>query len=303
MRLNSIGRPRLFAPGVLAFGLLATGTAIADFKDDYVLGLKAVKDGNWGEAETRMRAAFAARPEAVERLKLYGMRIEAYVPQYYLGQAALQRGDCASAISYWTADGARQVIESVAELRAQVADGLTTCRPRLADAQPPVNSNGGGGQRSAASARVLDTPLPSSSGSTPNASIQPRPIGTTSESQQPSSVARQSQVVASAATTTQARGNAPAALAAIVDAYHQGRLSDVISIDPLQFDDERARYHALLLHAASLHTDYLSNETVDANRLATIVAEIRRAKLLQPNQTPDPLSFSPRFRQLYAVTN
>lgn len=283
---------------VILFGFFAAGTASGDYRDDYVLGLKAVKEGDWVEAETRMRAALAEKPEAVERLKLYGMRIEAYVPQYYLGQAALRRGDCDSATSYWTSDGAKQVIDSLVELRSEVENGLARCRGGLAQAKPRAASDRPLSREPSLSERALpeiERAAVSDDLIQPSLAAEKRP-----ESAATNSVTPLTEAVATPPGAEQVRGAAPLVLVAMVDAYLQGRFDDVISVNPLELSEDRARYHALVLRAASRHTEYLSIVPADASRLAAVVSDIRRAKALLPKQSLDPILFSPRFRELYA---
>jgi hypothetical protein len=73
--------------------LLAT-PALADWKQDYARGLEAAKDGRWADVDRHMQGALADNPNAAERVRLYGQRFEAYVPQHYAGLAALRLGDC-----------------------------------------------------------------------------------------------------------------------------------------------------------------------------------------------------------------
>jgi hypothetical protein len=73
-------------------------TAHADFKGDYTDGVRAAGDKNWALVETKMRAALDnAAPQA--KVRLYGMRFEAYVPHHYLALAASARGNCAAALA------------------------------------------------------------------------------------------------------------------------------------------------------------------------------------------------------------
>ena len=86
----------------IALGLLAAAVgAHADYKEDYSRGLVALKDGNYAEARQRLQKALAEQPEAAMRVRLYGQRWEAYLPQHYLGAAAFALGDCATALKQW----------------------------------------------------------------------------------------------------------------------------------------------------------------------------------------------------------
>ena len=82
---------------LLAALLVASAPAQAA-KDTYARGLKAAGDGNWTEAEARMREALAEDATPVPRALMYGRVFEPYVPQYFLGIAAHKRGDCAAAL-------------------------------------------------------------------------------------------------------------------------------------------------------------------------------------------------------------
>lgn len=83
---------------VLALLALVVPSARADYRDSYRRGIEAAEKGRWAEAATHLRAAAAEQPKEGERVKLYGMRFEEYLPHFQLGQALFQSGDCDGAL-------------------------------------------------------------------------------------------------------------------------------------------------------------------------------------------------------------
>jgi len=121
-----------------AVGLLVAATpALADYKRSYATGLEAAQAGRWDEAEARMKEALAEEATPKANVKLYGMRFETYVPQYYLALAAKNRGDCATAIKYYDMPGVEAVVQADNKLAGGGA-GLKDCRSKqLANNTPP----------------------------------------------------------------------------------------------------------------------------------------------------------------------
>ena len=88
----------------VALAVLAAATlAHADYKDSYARGVKAYRDGNFGEARTLIQQALSEHPEPAAKVRLYGQVYEPYVPQFYLGEIAFKQGDCAAALTQFNA--------------------------------------------------------------------------------------------------------------------------------------------------------------------------------------------------------
>jgi hypothetical protein len=129
-------RPCLAFCGSTAVILFASSLAGADYKESYRSGMEAVDRENWPEVALRMREAAAEQPAEGERLKLYGMRFETYLPNYYLGLALYNGQDCRGAVLAFQASegqGAVQKTPQFKSLKSKQAD----CQRRLAESAPP----------------------------------------------------------------------------------------------------------------------------------------------------------------------
>jgi hypothetical protein len=128
------------ATAVLLVLLLPPPLARADYKDTYRKGIEAVDRKRWPEVARLMREAIAENAKEGERIKLYGLRFEAYVPHFYLGLALVNAGDCAGAVQAFDASEAAGAIRSTPRY-ADLLDGRKTCASRLAKAPvPPLPS-------------------------------------------------------------------------------------------------------------------------------------------------------------------
>ena len=243
----------------LSLGLLALCAAFAahaDFKRSYAEGLDASRAGDWATVRQKMQEALAEEPTPVAKLRLYGTRFDAYVPQYYLGLAAYRQGNCQEAVANWENAAARAIIAGNDTLSGVANAGLADCRQKLAATAPAPRP-------------VAPAPAPAP------APPPPKPV---------------------------AASTAPEALSRALDAYLAGRYTEVAALDPGQFSDNRARYHALLVRAAARYTQSQLAGAGGSAALAAAQADIRSAKALAPGQQPDAALYSPRFIALYAQT-
>jgi hypothetical protein len=97
--------------------------------------------------------------------------------------------------------------------------------------------------------------------------------------------------------------NAPADLVSAIDNYLGGRYSQAANVDPARLTDPRARYHALLVRAAARFVQaQLQAGDAGKSLLTQAETDVRGAKQLQPNASPDATLFPPKFRQFYTAT-
>ena len=291
---------------VLLLGLGAAFTAHADYKRTYAEGLDAARAEDWGTVRQKMQEALAEEGAPAAKVRLYGTRFDAYVPQYYLGLAAYKQGNCAEAISNWENAAARPIIAGSDTLSGVANAGLADCRTRLAATTPaprpaPVAPTPAPGPASTSSQPIASTSTPGPSSTTqpggrttaPSPPVRPVPTPTPVPVPPKPVPAQPAPVAAS---------TAPEALARALDAYLAGRYTEVAALDPGQFSDKRARYHALLVRAAARHTQSQLQGSSGSAALAAAQGDIRAAKALVPGQQPDAALYSPRFVTLYAQT-
>ncbi len=96
-------RRRLALTWLVALGATFADIAIADHKQSFREGIEAFDQKNWSNVVHSMQEAIAQNPQAGERVKLYGVRFQTYLPYYYLGLAQFHLGDCTAAIEAWNA--------------------------------------------------------------------------------------------------------------------------------------------------------------------------------------------------------
>jgi hypothetical protein len=295
----------------LFVGLMLAPAAFADFKQSYARGKEAAADGRWTEVEARMREAMAEQAQPQARVRIYGMRFETYVPQYYLGLAAFRQGNCAAALQNWQHAATASIVAGEADMQGVVNQGTAECRRKAGTtsvAQTPVSPSaptGPGTAPTTTPAGPRTTAPTSTPSSTPGSSTSPvtRPIAT-APSPTPPQTTRPAPTppTTAPATPRPAGGTAPAALVGAIDGYLAGRFEQAANLDLSGFSENRARFHALLLRSAARHTLSQAGDERAEALLAAAQADIRAARALQPGQAPDPALFSPRYRRLFEAT-
>lgn len=122
-----------------ALALLALFTALvvaapvhADFTNDYIKARKAINSGDYAEAIGLLRSAIQDKPDAEEKVRLYGMRFDPYVPHYYLGKALLESGDCAGALESFQRSVDFGVVQGLDEY-ADLQSGMSACASQAVD--------------------------------------------------------------------------------------------------------------------------------------------------------------------------
>jgi hypothetical protein len=299
--------------------LLAASAAHADYKQSYARGKEAAEAGRWAEVATRMREAMAEQGEPQARVRIYGMRFEPYVPQFYLGLAAYRQGNCAEAVRSWQDAATASIVAGDGTLKGIVDSGIADCRRKLGGtlAQQPAtapttptaaNPPASGTATPVASQAPATTPPagapPAATPVRPPPSAPPAsaPVASTPPRPTPAPTTAPPSAAPPAATSKPVAGSAPPALVAALDCYLAGRIEQTASLDLGGLADPRARYHALLLRSAARHTLAQAGGERGEALLAAAQADIRAARALAPAQQPDAALFSPRFRRLYEST-
>lgn len=82
-------------------GLLLSVSASADFKRDYGSAVRKYDGGKYADAIKGFQKAIEQEPSEQEKVRIYGMRYEPYMPYFFLGQAKFKNGDCEGALAAW----------------------------------------------------------------------------------------------------------------------------------------------------------------------------------------------------------
>jgi len=109
---------------VLALAL-AAAPLLADYREVYKRGVDAFEQKRWEEAARLMRQAIAEHPEAGAGL----LGIRRYTPQYFLGIALAEQGDCRGAVE--ALDSAEKQGKITKEEARILGQRRQTCRARL----------------------------------------------------------------------------------------------------------------------------------------------------------------------------
>lgn len=112
--------------------LLLVSTAEAEYKRDYTLAKKSFEDGDYAEAIEKLKDAIADNPESNERVKIYGMRYDSYIPHYFLGESYFQMNDCASAMAAWNKALQVGVIQGLDEF-SSMQKNMAACKVDTVD--------------------------------------------------------------------------------------------------------------------------------------------------------------------------
>lgn len=128
---------RLGTLAVFATLLLVAQAAFADYKQAYKNGIKASDRKDWAGVARFMQQAIAEQPqESAEKLNIYGMRYEAYLPHYYLGIALKENGDCKGALQELAVSEQQGVVQRT-ESHGNLTQARDACRQQL-PAVPPT---------------------------------------------------------------------------------------------------------------------------------------------------------------------
>jgi tetratricopeptide (TPR) repeat protein len=111
---------------IVLFVLLAAAQAGADYKDSYRKGIEALDRKRWDDVARYMREAIGENPTEGERIKLYGLRFETYLPHFYLGAAYLNLGNCEAATKSFETSRSQGAIRNHPKW-PELLDGLKSC--------------------------------------------------------------------------------------------------------------------------------------------------------------------------------
>jgi hypothetical protein len=302
----------------LLLALAAASLAHADYKRDYAQGVDAAKAGNWSEVETFMNSALKESSEPQAKVKVYGMRFEPYVPQYYLGLAAYKRGDCATAMKAWADGPTKAIVDGNPTLSGPFGEGTRDCAGKagpsttvVASNNPPTNPTTPPPVKPNTPTNPANPPTNPANPPTNPANPPTNPANPpTNPSTNPSTtvVATNNPPVnpvtpptPTPKPTPPANDEPPADLVTALDNYLNGKYAQAAQVNPGQLGDAKAKYQAFLVRAAARYTQ--SQVLADgAALLAQAEADVRAAKALSPAGNPDPSIFSPRFKAFYAQT-
>ena len=270
------------------FGLaLFPSAAGADYKETYRKAVEAVDRKRWPEVARLMREAIAENPREGERVKLYGLRFEAYVPHFYLGLALLNTGDCEGAVAAFDASEAAGAIRGTPRY-AELLDGRKTCAARVARApspppaaaspsHAPPSTQAAAPPPSAAPARTADATMPPAPpGPSPVPSVAPSPMA----SDRPAAP--------------------PADLLKAARAYFDGRYEESLALlSRLAGLRGRAAAQSHLFRAAARFALYRVGREADASLASQATQDVIACRRADASLSPDPQAFSPAFAEFF----
>ena len=113
-------------------GLMFAVFAHGDFKRDYGSGVRDYTQGDYEDAIESLRKAIDEEAQAQEKVRIYGMSYEPYMPYYFLGQAKFKNGDCTGALAAWKESLAQEVIQKQ-EQYSELQTNMASCESMKVD--------------------------------------------------------------------------------------------------------------------------------------------------------------------------
>lgn len=249
--------------------------ALAGWKQDYARGLEAAKDGRWEDVQRHMEAALADNATPATRVRLYGQRFEAYAPQHYAGLAALRLGDCDKALALWSQAANKTVTSANSELANQENQGRIECSSRLVR-----------------QGKATPSETPVAANQTPRPSAQPVPERAPPPSRAVVKAAPLSRAVESSSSSVSRQILRP-----LVDAYLNGRYSDVIKLSNQVPPTPGLRWQMLTLRAAAAYNLSQLEPSDTTTEIARKAAD--QARSTDQARKPDIRYFSPKFIRFF----
>ena len=96
----------------------------------YQRALDAFERRQWGNAATLFAQAAGQRGDADETLRLYGMRSEKYLPNYYLGRAYRELGRCDDALRAWAQSEKDGIVQTDSAAYKTLQQGRAACQAK-----------------------------------------------------------------------------------------------------------------------------------------------------------------------------
>jgi len=270
--------PRALGACLLVLGLAAP--ALADYKESYRKGIEAVDRKQWAEVARRMGEALAEQPREGEKVKLYGLRFETYLPHFFLGLALSNTGDCDGAIKAFAASEEQGAIRGTSR-HAELLGSRKSCEAKVAKAAPPP-----------------PTPPP-----TPSPTPRPTPAPEATPAPPPSPASKGPEPTPAPETPPPAAGKpggTPAELLAAARAYFAGRYGEsAAALARVSRSSGRAAAQSLLLRSASRYALYRVGGEQDAALRRQAAEDAAAARHADPSITPDREAFSPAFLEFF----
>lgn len=286
---------------------------------DYRAGIEAFDQGRWQDVVDAMRRAIEQDPRAGSRVKIYGMRLEVYLPYYHLGYALDELGDCPGAVEAWeqaerqgAVRGKRleELVERREACRKLVeVSRLEPNRPEPNDLAPAVADDGPTAEREPQTEEELAAPIEDSR-------PDPEPAATLAMNEPPppapaipAAIEREVVEVEEEPTSTadrEARSRPPPTgppeeLRSAATAFFGGDPGKALGIlEAAGFDEPRARRIGLLLAAASRYALYRAAGGADDDLLQAARDDVAHYRSLPGALEPDARWFSPSFRRFFA---
>lgn len=92
-------RPRLLVVVAALFAIGAVALqAQSGFQEAFRDGMAALEQRRWAEAAKQFQRAAQLKADSGENVRLYGVRFESYLPQFFLGRALYELGDLQGAV-------------------------------------------------------------------------------------------------------------------------------------------------------------------------------------------------------------
>jgi len=272
--------PRHLTAALLLLGLPAL--ALADYKESYRKGIEAVDRKQWAAVAPLMREAIAENPKEGEKVKLYGLRFETYLPHYYLGLALASTGDCDGALKAFAASEEQGAIRGTPK-HAELLAGRKGCEAKIARAAPPP-----------------PTPSPSPRPTpAPEATPAPHP-SPTPKSPEPAPAPTPSPEPPTLSPSAERPGRAPAELLAAARAYFAGRYAEsAAALARASAAGGPASAQSLLLRSASRYALYRMGGEQDVALRRQAAEDAAAARRADPSVTPDREAFSPAFLEFF----
>ena len=123
---------------VVALLTVATPTlqAQSGFQDAFRDGMAAFEQRRWAEAARQFQRAAQLKPDSGENVRLYGVRFEPYLPQFFLGRALFEQGDLQGAVRAFDASEQASAIRRTRYYQT-LQDQRRDAQKRLLAAAPP----------------------------------------------------------------------------------------------------------------------------------------------------------------------